>query len=463
MTTLRKHALDGLSFAKWDPIVSTTLFHWFTPTEGNLSGAWTPLDGRANWTGETDWWMTQIKQIMMANIDVIYVHLITRFEQQRINFFAALRELRHAGYDVPKIAPFLDPFGIWAPGGVDVATSAGKDEVASHYVRFFRQYFEMNPDPDAASYLGRIDDRVVLCTWWVSGILQNVELSERSDLEERLRLAFPERAPLFDNGIYFVSTALIEPDLKFTDEKMVCFSGYAYCVHAVYNQIHSYHLQAGYWDQNIRRPGYLMPRNGGRHYKGAWEYVLRQCQPHRIYVESWNEYDEGSGIYAADPGPPFIREGAGIDLTDSWSATNDAFEYIKTTAAGAADFNCRPALDAAILSHNVPSVMQRRERVRAEIVVRNRGNTSWNGKAGIQLGQKNLGTGIRIGQPRYRIDEYTNEVDLYEGVFRGRPVTFTLDLIAPNEPGIYETRWSMTNGSVGSWFGEEIEIQVEVL
>jgi hypothetical protein len=36
-------------------------------------------------------------------------------------------------------------------------------------------------------------------------------------------------------------------------------------------------------------------------------------------VESWNEYDEGSGIYAADPGPPFIQPGSGNTNTDTYT------------------------------------------------------------------------------------------------------------------------------------------------
>ena len=52
-------------------------------------------------------------------------------------------------------------------------------------------------------------------------------------------------------------------------------------------------------------------------------------------IESWNEYDEGSGIYRANSGPPFIKPEAGNTATDTWSATNDPLQYIKTTAAGA--------------------------------------------------------------------------------------------------------------------------------
>ena len=61
-----------------------------------------------------------------------------------------------------------------------------------------------------------------------------------------------------------------------------------------------------------------------------------------VNVESWNEYDEGSGIYAANPGPPYIKSGSGNTNTDTWSSTNDPYQYIKTTAAGARQFNDTP-------------------------------------------------------------------------------------------------------------------------
>ena len=227
----------GRRFHKYDPTVSTTVFHWFTPTTGNLSGAWAPIEGRENWTGEKDWWIGQIKQIMSANIDIIYLHLIARFEEQRINFFAAFHELRALGYDVPKLVPFLDPFGIWPPAKLDVASNKGKDEFVEHYIRFFEQYFSANNDSHADSYLGQIDGRIMLCSWWVFGILDNLDKFERRDVETRLARRLGRRSPIFENGIYMISTALIDPDLEFSDERTVFFSGYVYCVHSTHGSV----------------------------------------------------------------------------------------------------------------------------------------------------------------------------------------------------------------------------------
>ncbi|MCK5853437.1 hypothetical protein KAH27_10455, partial [bacterium] len=100
-------ATSAKPFDLEEHIISTSFFHWYTATAGQLSSPWIASDGRENWTGEPGWWKTQIKQVMLANIDVMYVHLIPSMEQQRINLFRALSEMRYDGYDVPKVVPFL--------------------------------------------------------------------------------------------------------------------------------------------------------------------------------------------------------------------------------------------------------------------------------------------------------------------------------------------------------------------
>src|SRR6185436_5550886 len=69
------------SFASTDHLVSTTVFHWFTATDGQQIGPWRPLEGRANWTGDVPFWKRQIKDIMDANIQMMYVHLIPDHDQ----------------------------------------------------------------------------------------------------------------------------------------------------------------------------------------------------------------------------------------------------------------------------------------------------------------------------------------------------------------------------------------------
>jgi len=444
------------SWHRWDPIVTTTLFHWFTPTDGNLSGHWTPMEGRENWTGEKAFWVAQIKQIMRANIDLVYVHLINRFEQQRVNFFAALHELRKQGWDVPKVAPFLDPFGIWPPAKLDVSSREGKDDIAALYIRWFQQYFDANPDPLAETCLARIDQKQVLLMWWAYSIWEDLPSLRKDDIETRLRCALEHRTTNFNHGIHMVSTALIDPDIEFADERVVMFSGFSYCMQSTHNTVHSYHLQGGYWDQNIRRPGFFLPRAGGRHYRNAWEYVLSCVPVHRIYVESWNEYDEGSGIFAADPSGPANRA---PDLPgDVWSSTGDPFEYIKITADGAARFNKLPESDARVIAHNLPPSMLPGETRNVRVVVRNDGNGLWNEARQTAFGLRPESGFGAAGAP---VVDAHHECELYGGVFRGRPVNLRFRITAPETPGEYRTVWSMRHGD-SDWFGQALELPIIV-
>ena len=53
----------------------------------------------------------------------------------------AANELRSEGYNVPRIAPFLDPPITWAiRPPIDLATQAGKDEFVKQYQDFFLKY-----------------------------------------------------------------------------------------------------------------------------------------------------------------------------------------------------------------------------------------------------------------------------------------------------------------------------------
>ncbi|MEZ5041722.1 MAG: T9SS type A sorting domain-containing protein [Saprospiraceae bacterium] len=446
------------SFSKENHIVSTSFFHWFASTGGQLSGPWMPLEGRENWTGLTDWWKTQIKQVMMANIDVINVHLIDDAEIRRVLLFRALHELRREGYDIPKVAPFLDPLVTWyEEPKINLATSAGKDTLSAQYIRFYNQYFNENPDDYAADYLAKIDNRLVLDTWHVFLNFDNVSSLQRGDLESRLKTAFGNQYSAFNNGIYMITTALNVPVFSFADEKIAQFEINEYYYEVTHNNIKTAQLKAGYWDQNVRNPGSFEPRNGGSHYRDAWNMVGSDVK--RIYIESWNEYDEGTGIYAGDVGAPYLKPGSGNTNTDVWSSTNDPYEYIHTTAAGAAKFNDYPDTDAKVLTHSLPSTLNLNANVTASVTIRNAGNESWTGAAGFRLVQLPtdaflfLNGGVLIG-------DTSNEIPTYGGIFRGRPITFEVNLKAPAVDGNYETHWQMMKGNEP--FGEVITHTIQV-
>ncbi len=457
---------DGLytpmaSFNKADHVVSTTLFQWYTPTGGQLDGPWLPLEGRPLWTGLPDWWVKQIKQMMMANIDVLNVQLIPAFEQERINLFKALNQLRYEGYDVPKVSPFLDSKITWNGTSVDVATVAGKDEFADQYIRFFNQYYGVNQDADAGDYLAKYDDQPLLGVYRVETVLTNAPSLTRNDVTSRLLAEFGSTSP-FTNDIYMASAEFDDPTISFSDEKNSWFGVFDYYRKSTWAGVNAAMVKPGYWTQNYQSPGYFYPRDGGSHYIDSWNSVNSDSSLNRVYVETWNEYDQGSGIYAADPtNSPYIAPDNTSGNTDTWSSSNDPYEYIRTTAAGAAAFNDVPDNDAQIIWNDFPDRMYVGQTQVVTVVVRNAGDISWTAAAGYQFGDK-AGASALFSTNRYLLDDTADEIPIYGGIFRGRPKTFEITLVAPTVPGIYTTHWGMVQDGGAGWFGEDFSKTIEV-
>jgi hypothetical protein len=443
--------------------VGATVFHWFVANSGQNSGPWRPTEGRTAWTGEPDFWQEQIKQIMSANIDVMYVHLIRHAEVQRVNLFRALSQMRAQGYDVPKIAPFLDPLIIWdGKPMVDLATLAGNDEFVGEYIRFFKQYYSANTDPHADDYLAKMNGKVQLDTWHIHLNTANRKALTRDDVERRLVAVFGKAHPVFKNGIHMVTTK-ISPTFTFADEKLAQFEVNEYLVESKSGDYESAQIKAGYWDQNVRNPGSIMLRDGGRHYVDAWAKANANRALRHINVESWNEYDEGTGIFRASTGAPYIHPGSGNKATDTWSNSKDPLEYITTTAAGARTFNDVPDRAAHVLWHNLPKRMRAGEEADYQVIVRNDGDLSWTTAQNFRLGQQEFAKDETLfGVGRFTFADAENEVPKYGGVFRGRPVTFHVHLSAPAKAGKHVTHWSMVQENV-AWFGDVLTVPIEVV
>lgn len=443
----------GYGFTRFQFFVTTTVFHWFTTTEGNVRGPWQPLGGRRAWTGTVEFWRRQIREMMMAHIDAIYLHCIDAYEEQRAEFFEAHASLRAEGWDVPKVAPFLDPFYLWRENPIDAATKRGKDEFTRHYIRFYEQYLAANRDPQAASWLLTVDDKLAIATWWVCSLVRNVESLQRDDVESRLRKALARRIPQLAKGIYTISTALVDPDLAFSDERVVMFSGYAYGIHSVHQGVDVWHVQAGYWDQNIRSPGYLLPRDGGKNYRRAWDAVVaNKAHVHRAYVESWNEYDEGSGIYAAEPSPPFADRSM-HRCDDVFSDAGDPYEYIRTTARCASLLNGRPAIAARIVRIRHPELARPGDVVDIDVVVRNEGSVTWQGEIEAQV------TIVVRGRRRELLSTTITVPHDELGVVRGQAVNVRMSVRVP--PGLGRCKAVVMPTLNGAAIGARTKIRIK--
>jgi hypothetical protein len=336
-------------FSASDHVIGTTLFHWFVTGGGQISGPWIPINGRDSWDGSVDFWKWMIKQLMAADIDVLYVIVIPSMEEQRGNLFMALYQLRSEGWDVPKVCPFFDPmitYSIYGHHG-DASTEEGKDEVVGHYIRFYKQYFAVNKDDYADDYIYTQDDRPVLNVWHVNTMIDNYDQLTRNDVTNRLNSAFGNEHPIFHNDIVMITNE-ISPSFSFADEKVAQFELQEYYHVTDYNNVQTCLLKPGYWDQNVRDPGYCLHRDGGSHYRSSWNDVISNSSTiDRVQIESFNEYDEGSGIYAARTDT--IYRIPNNTENDVWSDSNDPWEYIKDTYNGARQYNMYPDYGASII------------------------------------------------------------------------------------------------------------------
>ena len=445
--------IEGNHFSVSNHIVSTTLFCWYGSGEWQFNGPWIPLNGRDSWDGSVEFWKRMIKEAMAANIDVFYVELIPVMEQSRATFFQALMLLRSEGWNVPKVCPFLDTEITYSVLGYDAdcSTEKGKDELIGHYIRFYKQYYAANTDQYADDYIYTQDGHPVLDIWHIQNKILNYYDLKRSDVTNRLKAAFGADHLIFNNSIKMINNAY-SAHFEFCDEQIYQFEMQEYKIDKDWNGINSSLLKPGYWDQNIRDPGYILKRDGGSHYKTSWNEVNADATIDRVHIESFNEFDEGSGIYAARTDTVF-RISSNTNM-DTWSSTNDPWEYIKTTAAGAAKFNDFDQLNAKIIWHNIPDTMVAGESFNATVVVQNSGNESWTNAKGFKFGQHDDDP-ASFGARRFLIDDSQDEIPVYGGIFRGRAKTFHIEVTAPDTPVTYETNWGMLQEGV-VWFGETI-------
>lgn len=440
----------GREYGEDDDWIGTYVFHWFNESSGQDQGPWMPLEGRDQWTGKVPFWRAQIKDIMDANIDVIFLHMWNGFHEEREQFFKAYQELRSEGYDTPALAPFLDPQLIWAENGtgtpLDLTSAAAKDEYVGWYELWFEQYFRYNSDDHAHTYLLHQDGDLVLNTGQAdTDAINNLSALTRGDVEARLLASFGELIPALHNGIYQIGPGDgARP--AFSDELAHHFSPIsttpAYSSYIEHNGRRTATLSPGFWDQNVSNPGIFLPRDGGSKYRQAWIEFLNtmdgddESPPiHHLFIYSWNGYDQGTGIFEAVTDQPFIAPGNSSGNDDIFSDEQNPRHYIDTTHGLAYWFNEYRDLHSRVIYSDFPLSMKPGETASVKILTRNEGNTKWSLNTGIEGLVES--TPYKWGPWIQRIDAAANEVDKYGGVFRGRPVSFEFEITALETPGIH--------------------------
>ncbi|MEZ4687676.1 MAG: NBR1-Ig-like domain-containing protein [Bacteroidia bacterium] len=207
----------------------------------------------------------------------------------------------------------------------------------------------------------------------------------------------------------------------------------------------------------MRTPGDFLARDGGVHFKNAWDQI--DGTVNRVYIESWNEYDEGTGIYAGDTGAPYIHPGSNNTNTDTWSSTNNPYEYIETNARGAAKFNDYPRLDSRFLWNDAPGQLAPNGMDTVHVVIRNEGNEKWSDMAGFSLKQA-ASDPVQFALNEGSIVDSLHDIPTFGGIFRGRPIRFDIPVQAPLQTGNYTTHWQMVKND--TVFGETLTLNITV-
>jgi hypothetical protein len=283
----------------------------------------------------------------------------------------------------------------------------------------------------------------------------------------------PSSVPLFASGVHAVRP-VNSPAPTWSDEAMVQFESNAQYLFTAPNAngVKTAQVKPGYWDQNIRTPGQFLPRSGGANYQSAWDQVNAMKtagEPlYRVNIESWNEYDEGSGIYAASL-TPYISPSNTSGNTDTFSNSNNPRQYIDITTNAARLFNDTPDRDARFLWWDFPATMTPGQTATARVIVRNEGDLQWttfNAQGPFNFGQQDFVPGetrfITTTNWRDVIDPIAAELSTYGGVFRSRPLLFEFDLKAPATAGLYQTHWGMVQDGI-TWFGQTLTVPINVV
>jgi hypothetical protein len=94
-----------------------------------------------------------------------------------------------------------------------------------------------------------------------------------------------------------------------------------------------------------------------------------------------------------------------------------------------------------------------------QVIVRNDGDLSWSAAAGFSFSEMDDQAMFHL-EP-VLIDDSENEIPVYGGIFRGRPIMFDVTITAPMTADEYTMNWSMQMDGVGR-FGQVLSVAVMV-
>jgi hypothetical protein len=218
----------------------------------------------------------------------------------------------------------------------------------------------------------------------------------------------------------------------------------------------------GFWNP-MSNSAYL-PRAGGSEYSNAWDLAAASRQEARhLWIDSWNDAKNGSGIFAADPlsyatddtGP------CGVFVNtqqDSWGPESTL--YVDETRARASAWSSAEEFDAMPVASDIPFEMRPGERRYVTVAMRNTGDTLWT------FDHHKLGLTFSAAGRDFHLDALggfqSDEVVVrMGGVAQGMTGVFTVLLTAPCTPGTHLIALEIY-ASVGGGFGSQLQQEITV-
>ena len=457
-------AAPARDVAATDHTVGTWMFSWFTGDPSwRCQSPFGPPGGFETWDGSPAWARQQFLDQLDAGIDMVGLQLDTidagsRRWRNVANAISAAATLWQEGYAPPRIFPFVDTAIIadFYRGAhaatLDLSSDAGRTHLhgfASSFYRTARE--ELGPNLHDTA-IARTDGRPWVALWH-SRTIDGESAGVVDDLTSRLRtelgadpywIAHPNDWRMID-GIDEI-TQMFGPAEHF------------YAAGRDPSGAETINITPGFWNP-ISNDHYLA-REGGVHYESAWaDAMAARANAHHLYIDSWNETGEGSGIFAAAP----VDYGAGDTgpcgdfvnrHVESWGPTSR--HYIDRTRLHGSEWNDAAELDAVVIATDVARPWRAGERRLVSVAFRNTGDRQWGADAAVQLVASD---GAFVGDAATPMAAAGTEGPVE--IVRGAPAVFAMLLTAPCETGAQPLVLHLV-GPDGLPFGPSVDVALEV-
>jgi hypothetical protein len=465
-------AAPGRDLAAGQHTVGTWMFSWFTgDTAWRCNSAWQPPGGFNTWNGSAAWAREQLLDQMDAHLDAVGLQLDTasgtgiegyRFTNV-VHVVEAARGLLEEGVAPPRLFPFVDTAIVaahWLKAQavtLDLSTPAGRTYFYGHIQAYYQAANTALGSAFGAAGTARWMGGHPAVAFWHSMAMNGVDNAAVLDLKARFMTDFGASP-------YFIAHPNSWRNFVAVDEitQMVGPATHYMMAGRDGSGAPTINIEAGFWNPTSNT--FYLPRAGGANFDAAWMSAQAgRATARHIWIDTWNETGEGSGMFAASPvtytatdrGP--CNSFANLHA-DSWGP--DSRHYIDVTRAQASVWNDAGDLDATPLASDAPMSMHPGERRFITVVMQNAGNSPW------KAGRAALGLTAASAADDFHLEAAVEAAGdaltaRFGGVARGLPGVFTALVTAPCAPGMHTLSMQMidlTRGAFGKAFSQTIAV-----